>query len=148
MDHRGTVKVRNTLVHLSDHDLGGFDGRLGEVGGDVVAAIAVLVRKRAVDARHIDRNLTAADQRWNLSKEARDETSIALRDIFPLIRTKEHTVHEERLLVLRLAERSRSIGDVETRDDVHPPKLIRPAGKSLLNNHRNGGASLKEHPVF
>ena len=147
MDHRGTVKIRNALVHLGDHYFRRLDGRLGEIGGDVVAAIAVLVRERAVDARHIYRNLTATDKRRNLSKKTRNEAAVALRDIFPLIGTKEHTVHEERLLILRLAERGRTFGDVEPGNDVDPAQFIRPAGERLLNYHRNRGAALKEDPI-
>ena len=147
VDHRRAIEVRDALVHLGDHNFRRLNGRLGEVGGDVVAAIAVLVRKRAVDARHIDRNLAAADQRRKLPEEARDETAVPLGDILPLVGTQEKTVHEERILVLRPTERSGAFGDVEARDDVHPEEFVRAAGKSLLNDHRDGGASLKEDPV-
>ena len=147
MNHSRAVKVRNALVHLGDHNFGGLDGRLGQVSGDVVAAIAVLIRKRAVDARHINRNLVAADQGRELTKEARDKAAVPLRDILPLVGAQKQAVHKERLLVLRLAERSRTFRDVESRNDVHTPELISTAGQCLLDYHRHGGASLKEDPV-
>ena len=119
MNHSRAVKVRNALVHLGDHNFGGLDGRLGQVSGDIIAAIAVLVRKRAVDARHINRNLVAADQGRKLTKEARDKAAVPLRDILPLVGAQEKAVHKKRILVLRLAERSRAFSYVETGDDVH-----------------------------
>ena len=81
------------------------------------------------------------------AKEARDKAAVPLRDILPLVGAQKQAVHKERVLVLRLAERSRTFRDVESRNDVHTPELISTAGQCLLDYHRHRGATLKEDPV-
>ena len=132
VDHRRAVEIRNALVDLGDHHTSRLDCRLGKVSGNIVAAIAVLVRKRAVYAGNVDRDLSPADKLRKIAQEARDQAPIALGHILALVPAQEQAVHDERFLIFRLAESRNSLGHVETGNYLDITQTLMMPGKSLL----------------
>ena len=95
MDHGRAVKIRNALVYLCDNYFGSLNGGFGKVCRNVIAAIAVLVRKRAVYTCHINRNFPAAEQARNFTEETRYQAAVSVSHVFALVCTEEHGVHYE-----------------------------------------------------
>ena len=142
VNHASSIEIGDCLVHLGDHHACGLDSCYGDVTADAVAAVAVLVGQRAVDESHVNGKLSFAEKCRYLAKETRSQRAVAFGHVPSLVGTEENAVDKERVLVLRLAERSRVFGNVEARDDLHVAQFICAARESLLKDHGNGGAAL------
>ena len=142
MDEAVAVEIGDVGAHQGDDVTGHLRGGNGDVGGDAEAAVAVLVGQGAGDERHVDAEFPAAEQGRHLAEEGGGHGTVAGGHVGPLVCAEEDAVHEEGILVLRLAERGRILVDVEAGGDPDVAELVVAAGQGFLQQHGDGGAAL------
>ncbi len=142
MDERVAVGARHVGVHLGDHRPGGLGGRLGVVDRDAEGAIAVFVRRRDVDERHVGRQVALAEELGDLAEEHGDVVAAPVPDRLAGARADEQRLVEERVGelwpgVVALAHRDHVV-------DLHAPQLARP-GDQCVDQFEGLAACMGEH---
>ena len=147
VDEAVAVEIGDVGAHQGDDVTGHLRGGNGDVGGDAEAAVAVLVGQGAGDERHIDGEFPAAEQGRHLAEEGGGHRAVTGGHVGALVGADEDGVHEERILVLRLAEGRGILVDVESGGDGHVAEFGVTAGEGFLQKNGDGGAALAGNGV-
>jgi hypothetical protein len=91
------VRARHARVDLRDHHVRRVDRRARDVDRDAERAVAVLVGRRHVHQRHVERQHLLPEEGRHLAEEGRHVVGIAAFDRVAHVGTDEQRVHVEAL---------------------------------------------------
>ena len=118
-------------IYLCDDYACAFDGRGGHVGRYAEAHVSLFIRERTVYQSHVATPGAVAEQGRDFAEEARGHGAVAFGNPLADVVAHEEGVHEERVLVFRLAVGCGAFGYAEAGDECYVAEFGAATGEGL-----------------